>query len=81
MLMSPLSVGMKKLPSVRGMRFTQDCIGFVRYAYFKAGVDLLKASGNQGRGVRAIHKGLKENGFVFDAKTAKPGDIIFFEAS
>lgn len=73
------SVGMKTIPSVKGKHFTQDCIGYVRYVYYKAGLDLLKVSGNGGRGVRAIHNGLIKYGFVYTAKVSGIGDMIFFD--
>lgn len=73
------SVGLQTVPSVKGKRFLNDCIGFVNYVYYRAGFDLVKAYGNGRGGVSSLYDGLRKHHFIFDAKTAAPGDIIFFD--
>ena len=73
------SVGMKYFPSIQGRSFTSDCIGFVRYVYQKSGLDLYKAYGEGRGGVSSLYDGLEKFGFVYDSKTALPGDLIFFD--
>ncbi|OHD55923.1 MAG: hypothetical protein A2Y33_10685 [Spirochaetes bacterium GWF1_51_8] len=72
-------IGLKKIPKVGKKGFTSDCIGFVNYAYYKAGIDLQKVYANGERGVDSLYNGLQKYKFVYDAKIAKPGDIIFFD--
>jgi hypothetical protein len=72
-------VGVKKIPKVGGKGFTSDCIGFVNYVYYKAGIDLQKVYGDGNRGVDALYYGLENYSFVYRAQIAKPGDIIFFD--
>jgi probable lipoprotein NlpC len=73
------SVGLKSVPSVGNMNFNSDCIGFVRYVYYKAGFDLVKAFGNGRGGVSALYDGLYKRKFTYAAQTASPGDLIFFD--
>lgn len=72
-------VGLQTVPPVNGKRFLNDCIGFVNYVYYRAGFDLVKAYGNGRGGVSSLYDGLLKHHFVFDAKTAAPGDLIFFD--
>lgn len=73
------SLGLRSLPATRGRRFATDCIGFVRYVYYKAGLDLTAANGDGSRGVDTLYHGLSERGFVFTNALPRPGDIIFFD--
>lgn len=73
------SVGMQSVPSVNGKRFTSDCIGFVNYVYYRAGFDLQKAYGKGRGGVSSLYAGLAARGYVYDSRTASPGDLIFFD--
>ncbi|NPU99920.1 MAG: hypothetical protein HPY53_00935 [Brevinematales bacterium] len=72
-------MGVKKIPKIGGKSFTSDCIGFVNYVYYKAGIDLQKVYGDGNRGVDALFYGLEKYNFVYQAQIAKPGDIIFFD--
>lgn len=72
-------VGLKKVPKVGKKGFTSDCIGFINYVYYRAGIDLQKVYGDGNRGVDSLYFGLQKYKFVFEAKIAKPGDIIFFD--
>lgn len=73
------SVGMTSVPSVGGKRFASDCIGFVRYVYYRAGFDLVQAYGQGRGGVSSLYDGLAERKFVYSAQTSSPGDMIFFD--
>ena len=73
------SVGLKSIPASDGRTFTQDCIGFVRYVYLKAGLDLLKAYGNGRGGVSSLYDGLAKRGLIYTNQTPSPGDLIFFD--
>lgn len=73
------SVGLQSVPSVNGKRFLSDCIGFINYVYYRAGFDLVKAYGNGRGGVSSLYDGLRKHHFIYDAKTAAPGDLIFFD--
>jgi cell wall-associated NlpC family hydrolase len=74
------SLGLKSVPEVNGKWFRSDCIGFVSYCFYKAaGVDLWSyAEGGSDNGCELVYTGMNSRGMVFDAKTARPGDIIFF---
>jgi len=73
------SVGLKYVPSVNGKHFTSDCIGFVRYVYYRAGFDLEKTYGRGRGGVSSLYNGLIRYGFTYDSKLANPGDLVFFD--
>lgn len=73
------SIGLKSVPTIGEHRFTHDCIGFVQYVYYKAGLDLKKAYGNGINGVEALYNGLSQYQFVYESKVALPGDLIFFD--
>jgi hypothetical protein len=72
------SVGMQSIPSLNGKRFTQDCIGYVRYIYYRAGLDITRAYSIGERGVDSLYYGLMEYGFVYTNIIANPGDLVFF---
>lgn len=73
------SVGLRKIPSIGNMRFTSDCIGFVRYVYYRAGIDLLKIYGNGRGGVSSLYYGMKKRNWIYETKIPSIGDIIFFD--
>lgn len=73
------SIGMEYVPSWKGKHFTSDCIGFIRYIYYKAGFDLNAAYGIGRGGVSSLYDGLLKRDFVFQSNTAAPGDLIFFD--
>ena len=73
------SVGLQAVPSAGGKHFRSDCIGFINYVYYRAGFDLVKAYGVGRGGVSSLYDGLLKHHFIFDAKTAEPGDLIFFD--
>ncbi|MGC8765071.1 MAG: NlpC/P60 family protein [Brevinematia bacterium] len=73
------SIGLKKIPSVGGKNFTSDCIGFVRYVYYKAGVDLLKLYGYGRGGVSSVYDGMKKRNWIYEGKIPALGDLIFFD--
>lgn len=73
------SIGMTVVPPVEGVKFTSDCIGFVRYVYYRAGLDLLTAYGNGRGGVSSLYDGLEKYGFIYDTRDPRPGDIVFFD--
>ena len=72
-------IGKKYVPNIKGKHFTSDCIGFVRYSFFKTGLDLLKAYGKAARGVPSLYLGLKKRNMIFSKGTPGPGDLIFFD--
>ncbi len=74
------SIGLKRVPPINGKYFTSDCIGFVRYVYYRAGFDLVSAYGGNGRGgVSLLYNGLARYGFTYKSKQANPGDLVFFD--
>lgn len=73
------TVGLKNLPRIDGKYFRNDCIGYVRYVYYKAGVDLDKVTRSGNNGVANLYLGLDALRFTFKASSARPGDIIFFD--
>jgi len=75
------SIGMTSVPSLGSRHFTSDCIGFVRYVYKKAGIDIVKAYAHGHRGVDSLYNGLKHYQFVYSGKDQDPlpGDLVFFD--
>jgi hypothetical protein len=73
------SIGLKTVPYIKGINLTSDCIGFVRYVYYRAGLDLVKAYGNGRGGVSSLYDGLKKYDFIYDTRVPRPGDILFFD--
>ncbi len=73
------SIGLNNIPSLKGKTFTCDCIGFVRYVYLRAGLDLQKAYGNGRGGVSSLYDGLAGRGLIYTNRIPSPGDLIFFD--
>lgn len=77
--LSQEAIGLKKVPAVGDQGFTSDCIGFVRYVYYQAGLDLSRAYGNGDRGVNSLYQGLSNRQFLFTEELPRPGDLVFFD--
>ncbi len=73
------SIGLTYVPAVKDKKFTSDCIGFVRYVYYKAGVDITKISGNGRGGVSSLYDGMDKRNWIYDDFPPAPGDLIFFD--
>ncbi len=73
------SIGLKRIPSSGNKKFTSDCIGFVRYVYYRAGIDLLKIYGDGRGGVSSLYSGMKKRGWIYESKIPDIGDLIFFD--
>lgn len=73
------AIGLRRIPSVGSQSFTSDCIGFVRYVYYQAGLDLAQAYGQGDRGVNSLYQGLSERKFLFTENLPQPGDLVFFD--
>ena len=74
------SQGLSDLPGINGRHFNNDCVGFVKYVYFKCGVDLDKVSLQNGNnGVALLYGGLLNNNSLYSNKNIQLGDIIFFD--
>ncbi len=73
------SIGSTVLPPVRGKHFNNDCIGFVRYVYYKAGIDIVKAYAHGKRGVDSLYNGLYRYNFLYNDRDPVPGDLVFFD--
>ncbi len=73
------AIGMTELPVIKGEKFRPDCIGFVRYVYYRAGLDLVKVYGNGRGGVSSLYDGLEKRGLVYTGRLPEPGDLIFFD--
>lgn len=73
------SIGIRKIPSINSVRFTSDCIGFVRYVYYKAGVDLTKIFENGRGGVSSLYLGMKRRNLIYLSGMPAIGDLIFFD--
>ncbi len=73
------SLNLKRIPSVDGQSFTSDCIGFVLYVYYQAGMDLAQAYGNGNRGVNSLFNGLQSRDFIYTEGSPQPGDLVFFD--
>lgn len=75
-----LQQGKYHFPSVKGKRFTSDCIGFVRYVYYLSGIDLMEVYGNGRGGVSSLYNGLVAKRFVYtNVMPLSLGDLIFFD--
>jgi len=72
-------IGRRHVPAFNGKHFTSDCIGFVRYAFYKTGLNLYKAYGKASRGVSSLYLGLKKRNMIYSKGTPRPGDLIFFD--
>jgi hypothetical protein len=74
------SIGLEEIPSIGGKYFRSDCIGFVKFVYKKAGLDLdriARMGGNNG--VAIIYYGLLDRQFVYTNRDPVPGDLVFFD--
>lgn len=69
-------VGLGSLRSV-SRSLPDDCTGFVRYAYAKEGVELMRPSGSGSNGVTFIFRAMRACG-ALHAQTPQPGDLVFF---
>lgn len=71
-------VGVKQLGRVdRGV--PDDCSGFVRLAYLKAGIDLVNHGFLEGENaVSAIHRRARDRGALHHRRP-RPGDLVFFQ--
>lgn len=73
------SIGLSYVPAVNGKSFTSDCIGFVRYVYYSAGVDIFQVYGSGRGGVSSFYNGIEKRGWVYNEFPPKLGDLIFFD--
>jgi hypothetical protein len=73
------SIGLKHIPDVNGKKFTSDCIGFVRYVYFLAGIDITRVYENGRGGVSSLYYGLYRRNWVYRNLSVQIGDLIFFD--
>ncbi|MCX7821651.1 MAG: C40 family peptidase [Brevinematales bacterium] len=73
------SIGLSYVPNVKGKNFTCDCIGFVRYVYYSAGVDITQIFGNGRGGVSSLYDGMEKRGWVYNEFPPTVGDLIFFD--
>lgn len=66
---------------VNGVKYPFDCSGLVRAVYQSAGIDLYGEVHKYPNlsGVKLIYKYCEAHGSIKKTKTAKPGDIIFFD--
>jgi len=73
------SIGLTRIPSIGNVKFTSDCIGFVRYVYYRSGVDILKTYGDGRGGVSSLYNGMKQRNWIYEGKMPDLGDLIFFD--
>lgn len=73
------SIGLSYVPAVNGKTFTSDCIGFVRYVYYSAGVDISIVYGDGRGGVSSFYNGIEIRGWVYNKFPPNIGDLIFFD--
>ncbi|MFN4216643.1 MAG: NlpC/P60 family protein [Brevinematales bacterium] len=72
--------GKYSFPARDGKHFTSDCIGFVRYVYYLAGIDLIEVYGKGRGGVSSLYDGLMKRRFVYtNLIPLSRGDLIFFD--
>ena len=65
---------------VRGREFAMDCSGFVRAAYYYAGIDLSQDFDKYtGNGVTRIYRTLKDRNLIHETELPNPGDIVFWD--
>lgn len=76
-------IGYSYVPQAsNGSYYGSDCIGFVRYCYSEAGIEVNHYNGNQGtRGTELLYYGMEDLGYTYSESNAIPnvGDIIFFD--
>ncbi len=73
------SIGLSYVPSVKGKSFTSDCIGFVRYVYYSAGIDISHIYDGGRGGVSSFYKGIEKRGWIYNEFSPRIGDLIFFD--
>jgi hypothetical protein len=75
----PTLVG-KKVLSVNGVTYPNDCTGLVRAAYAFASIDLAQRFGRyQGNGVRRLYMTLRDERLLYAVHHPMPGDIVFWD--